>query len=153
LGTPPESWHKGEPAARLTARRALDLPIVMRTTKSDLTAARLRELLGYDPATGVFTWRCSRGYRHIEVGGKRYLASRLAWLFRSAATRATTRFQLLRALVFALARPQRVRRCFASCRASSALARALPSLASSTAIVDARRRLSATWAKFTERWP
>jgi hypothetical protein len=51
----------------------------MRTTESDLTAARLRELLDYDPATGVFTWRRSRGYRHIEVGGNRYLASRLAW--------------------------------------------------------------------------
>ena len=64
--------------------------------KADLTAARLRELLHYDPDTGVFTWRVSRGrvskgteagtadrhgYRMIRLFGVRYFAHRLAWLY------------------------------------------------------------------------
>jgi hypothetical protein len=63
---------------------------------SDLTAARLRELLDYDRETGVFTWRQSRpkavsgrragcisktlGYEMIGVEGVRYYAHRLAIL-------------------------------------------------------------------------
>jgi len=61
-----------------------------------LTQNRLRHFLNYNPGTGVFTWKVSRGgvkvgsqagdvkasgYRYIAVSGKRYLASRLAWLF------------------------------------------------------------------------
>jgi HNH endonuclease len=63
-----------------------------------LTANRLRKLLNYDPATGVFRWRVGRqhrvnvgdvagcivrpkGHRMIGVDGKRYLANRLAWLY------------------------------------------------------------------------
>lgn len=63
---------------------------------SILTAARLRELLDYDPVTGIFTWKTSfrgtaagsvagcvesRGYRRIRVVGRRYRASHLAWLY------------------------------------------------------------------------
>lgn len=64
-----------------------------------LTADRLRELLHYDADTGVFTWinppgmkmrrgalagsssRGDRGYVVIGIGGRRYRAHRLAWLY------------------------------------------------------------------------
>lgn len=67
-----------------------------------LTARRLRELLDYDPNTGLFRWKLApgkradligtiaggnhiRGYLQIGVGQKRYLAHRLAWLFMTGA--------------------------------------------------------------------
>ncbi len=66
-----------------------------------LTSARLKELLHYDPDTGVFTWlptvrHCYKGkvagtilklkntltsYIHIKVDGRLYLAHRLAFLY------------------------------------------------------------------------
>lgn len=63
---------------------------------NSLTAAQLRELLHYDPSTGIFTWRVAPanntpagsvagadcdGYRLIRVAGGRYRAHRLAWLY------------------------------------------------------------------------
>jgi len=61
-----------------------------------LTAERLRQLLHYDPETGVWTWRVSRsparasdvagsvfndGYRYICIDYRSYGAHRLAWLW------------------------------------------------------------------------
>lgn len=64
---------------------------------NDLTAARLRELLSYDPETGLFRWKINQrperakdpagtinkrlGYVVIQVGGKLRYAHRLAWLY------------------------------------------------------------------------
>ena len=61
-----------------------------------LTAARIRELLAYDPVSGIFTWAARRkgcrvgsvagridgnGRRQIKVDQREYPASRLAWLY------------------------------------------------------------------------
>ena len=68
------------------------------TTAKTLSANRLRKLLSYAPATGVFRWRVHRGgpksvggvagsihrakgYREICIDGKLYRANRLAWLY------------------------------------------------------------------------
>ena len=64
--------------------------------KNDITADRVRELLEYDPATGLFEWRVARanvkvgqrtgclnsgGYRYIGIDNRLYKAHRLAWLY------------------------------------------------------------------------
>lgn len=62
-----------------------------------ITVERLREVLRYAPGAGEFRWRvspsrgvmagavagttCWRGYRHIKISGRLYLAHRLAWLW------------------------------------------------------------------------
>lgn len=64
---------------------------------SELTAKRLREVLDYDPNSGLFRWiqpprvhpringyvagGCSTGYVLIKIDGKKYKAHRLAWLY------------------------------------------------------------------------
>lgn len=68
-----------------------------------LTAERLRELLVYDPATGVFRWLAGgakhsagdvagcvkpdgkRFYRYIGIDYRVYVAHRLAWLYMTGA--------------------------------------------------------------------
>lgn len=65
--------------------------------KPDLTPERLRELLHYNPETGVFTWlvslrghvktgdkagyRAAIGYIKIKIGGTLFYGHRLAWLY------------------------------------------------------------------------
>lgn len=69
----------------------------MKDMESNLTAARLREVLHYEPQTGVFHWivttssrrpvgsvaggPTSTGYARIGVDGVRYRSHRLAWLY------------------------------------------------------------------------
>lgn len=64
---------------------------------ADLTAEELRGALDYEPDTGIFRWRTpkarrlkvgavagsltAKGYRYIEIRGRAYRSSRLAWLY------------------------------------------------------------------------
>lgn len=64
---------------------------------STLTSSLLRQVLDYNRETGTFTWRApdvfhprlkgkqagclKAGYRQIEIAGKVYRASHLAWLY------------------------------------------------------------------------
>ena len=68
---------------------------------SDITHARLKELLEYDPKTGAFKWLQSvgkvragdvtfgspnaAGYLRIRIDGKLHYAHRLAWLYMTGA--------------------------------------------------------------------
>ncbi|AOG25256.1 HNH endonuclease signature motif containing protein [Acidovorax sp. RAC01] len=70
---------------------------------ANLTAQRLRELLNYDPETGIFTWKVNAGrwgrikagtetgspdltgHLRIQVDGTLYYAHRLAWLMQTGA--------------------------------------------------------------------
>jgi hypothetical protein len=63
--------------------------------RKPISQARVRELLNYDPATGIFTWKPRRGcqtdkplgccngfgYLRIAVDGRLEYAHRLAWIF------------------------------------------------------------------------
>lgn len=69
----------------------------MRDYETELSSARLRELLTYEPETGLFKWKVStcnsvkvgqtagathyRGYIRIRLDGFLYLAHRLAWFY------------------------------------------------------------------------
>lgn len=73
------------------------MPAVVKEREASLTAARLREVVDYDPTTGVFRWKEKKkgwrvvgavagtsfpnGYRFIGIEGYRFLGHRLAWLY------------------------------------------------------------------------
>ncbi len=68
-----------------------------RSAFSTVSLDRLKELLDYDPETGIFRWKIrtsnkvqvgdiagsvdNKGYTKICIGGHRYPASALAWLY------------------------------------------------------------------------
>lgn len=68
----------------------------MRKNPPEITAERLREVLSYDPDTGVFIWKIStsqlragaiaacktsKGYIRIKIDRQTYAAHRLAWFY------------------------------------------------------------------------
>lgn len=88
----------GVMCAETALKGFLCLEDAMKSRKEELlTAERLREILDYDPETGVFRWKIeqqgpakkgaiagsihSRGYINLVIDGKKYLAHRLAFLW------------------------------------------------------------------------
>ena len=69
-----------------------------RQKRTVLTAIRLRKVLNYDPATGIFRWRITRpgvrpgipagcrgrkGFHQIRIDRTLYQSGRLAWLYKT----------------------------------------------------------------------
>lgn len=89
LGLAAEKESHSLPVQRLTTNAAFRMKGYLM-----LTQARLKEVLAYNPDTGVFSWLIGQGkarvgkqagcvqrYRTINIDGKPYKAHRLAWLY------------------------------------------------------------------------
>ena len=77
----------------------IEINAIIMKTKPLPSLERVQELLNYDPLTGEFTWKVTRGpkpagssagqrwvdYVRIKIDGKAYQAHRLAWLFLTGA--------------------------------------------------------------------
>lgn len=90
-------------ASSLSGRKAANLGSRRESSQGGLkeprliTQSRLKEVINYDPETGIFTWKVSfgtgsahvggvagsvqRGYRSIKIDRKAYRAANLAWLY------------------------------------------------------------------------
>jgi len=86
----------GDQESQKTSKYVQSASLPTGTRKRNLTQERLKELLSYDPETGIFRWKISRRgvlvgtiagstrkdlYVMIRVLGADYLAHRLAWLY------------------------------------------------------------------------
>ena len=96
LGLGAEWWNPcGHPPRRQICSSSLSQ---QKDYISLLTLERLKQLVCYNPETGVFTWKIrrkhcaqavgaqagslnSKGYRRITVDGREYKAHRLAWFY------------------------------------------------------------------------
>lgn len=76
--------------------QAANHPTGTKKEPEKLTQKRVRELLDYDPETGLLTWKVNRGkanvegkagtlggtgYIHLTIDSKQYLAHRVIWLW------------------------------------------------------------------------
>lgn len=94
----PKAWVHHLNGNRTDNRIAnLALKVAKTDLTKELTLERLKEVLNYDPTTGLFIWKIGtargrpgaqagvifgpHGYRYISVDGRKYLAHRLAWFY------------------------------------------------------------------------
>lgn len=89
-------YQQGEWPAGFVDRQT-GLVFSISTKGEALTAERLRQVLKYEPSTGIFTWsertskcarigavagsKCGNGYLRTHIFGREYLLHRLAWMY------------------------------------------------------------------------